>query len=213
MTGSTPSLQELIRRIANDDRRAFELFFTQNYNSLLRFALRYVRGRELAEEVVSDVFVKLWQKRASLPEVQHPVSYLFVAVKNQALNYLQKAENQPTAELEEVPVAWQTDYMTPERTLLTEELYQDIQRAVHKLPPQCQTIFRLVREEGLKYREVAEILNLSVKTVEVQMGIALKKISADLQHHFTQRPGQGNSTMRIALWLLPLLTAAQYYGR
>jgi RNA polymerase sigma-70 factor (family 1) len=210
MNISVPTLEELLHRMATaDDRRAFELFFTQYHNPLLRFAMRYVPGRELAEEVVSDVFLKLWQKRTMLPDIQHPTSYLYVAVRNQALNYLQKAENQPTAELEAVPAAWQVDDMTPERALLTEELYQDIQRAVQKLPPQCQTIFRLIREDGLKYREVAEILSISPKTVEVQMGIALKKISTDLQHHFTQRPGQAGNALRLALWLASLLAAAQ----
>ncbi|RSK37684.1 RNA polymerase sigma-70 factor [Hymenobacter metallilatus] len=206
-----PTTEDLLHRMATaDDPQAFALFFTRFHSPLLGFAMRYVRGRELAEEVVSDVFLKVWHKRASLPTIQNISSYLYVAVKNQALNYLQKAENHPTQELEEVPAALQVEDMTPERTLLTQELYHEIQRAVQKLPPQCQTIFRLIREDGLKYREVADILELSVKTVEVQMGIAIKKISAELQHHLPQgRPGAGGG-QRLAVWLGPLLPLAYW---
>ncbi|GGG40600.1 RNA polymerase sigma-70 factor [Hymenobacter glacieicola] len=212
MAAATPATEELVQRMAADDRQAFALFFTRYHGKLVTFATLYVRSRELAEEAVSDVFLKLWQKRTTLVEVKNINSYLYIAVKNQALNYLQKAENQPGLSLDEVPMALTVELMTPERELLTSELQAEIQRAVDKLPPQCKIIFRLIREDGLKYKEVADIMGISVKTIEVQMGIAIKKISVELQDHLRMRSSASasaaNRVLRIALSLLPLLSGA-----
>lgn len=208
MTTPTPTTEDLLLRMASaDDRQAFGVFFTRYHAPLVTFALPYVKARELAEEVVADVFLKLWNKRALLPAIQSINSYMYVAVKNQALNYRLRAENQPTLTLEDVPAAHPVDHLTPERTLLTQELQADITRAVNALPPQCQAIFRLVREDGLKYKEVADIMGLAPKTVEVQMGIALKKIGLELRQHLSDRAAPGR-TLRIAGLLLPLLLAA-----
>ncbi|MBX0291935.1 RNA polymerase sigma-70 factor [Hymenobacter sp. HSC-4F20] len=203
MNAASPTTEELVQRIAADDRQAFALFFTRYHGKLLTFAMHYVRARELAEEAVADVFLKLWQKRATLTAVSHITSYLYIAVRNQALNYRQKMENQPNLSLEDVPLGLTVEPMTPERELLTVELQAQIQAAVDKLPPQCKAIFRLIREDGLKYREVAEIMGISAKTVEVQMGIAIKKISAELHHYVRLRASPtataANRVLRIAL--------------
>ncbi|TGE25819.1 RNA polymerase sigma-70 factor [Hymenobacter aquaticus] len=207
MDSSHPSTALLLHRIATaDDRRAFEQFFTLYYPRLLKFAQFYVKSRELAEEVVSDVFFKLWQKRATLPEVKNMDSYLYISIKNQSLNYLQKAENQPAIPLEDLPAYLSVETLTPERTLLVSELQAEIHRAVDKLPPQCKIIFKLIREDGLKYKEVAEILGISTKTIEVQIGIAIKKISVDLQAHLAARQAPPR-VLRIAQALIPLLLA------
>ena len=201
------SAELLLHRIATaDDRRAFEQFFNRYYARLLKFSLTYVKSRELAEEVVSDVFVKLWQKRTGLLEIKSIDSYLYISVKNQSLNYLQKSENQPTTPLEDVPAAYTTETLTPERTLLASELQAEIFRAVERLPPQCKIIFKLIREDGLKYKEVAEIMSISVKTIEVQIGIAIKKISVDLRAHLVAKRAPA-PLMRIAQALGPLLLA------
>ncbi|MBT9392280.1 RNA polymerase sigma-70 factor [Hymenobacter sp. NST-14] len=207
----TPPLspEELLHRMAHhDDQSAFSELFTRYHSKLVVFALPFTRSRELAEEAVSDVFLKIWQKRATLVQVQNPASYLYVAVRNQALNYRQKVENQPSQPLEDLPAELMVELMTPERTLLQGELYAAIQQAVGKLPPQCQMVFRLVREEGLKYKEAADIMGISAKTVEVQMGIAIKKISQELQGHLPQRATGPNRVLRIALVLVALLPAA-----
>lgn len=212
MDSVSPAIEELVRRMATDDRQAFARFFSHYHGRLLKFALLYVRSRELAEEAVSDVFLKLWQKRTTLVEVHNLNSYLYIAVKNQALNYLQKVGNQPGVSLDEVPMALTVELMTPERELLTAELQAEIQRAVEKLPPQCKIIFRLIREDGLKYKEVAEIMGISVKTIEVQMGIAIKKISVELQQHLQMRSSASasaaNRILRIALAAFPFLLEA-----
>lgn len=208
-----PTTEALLARMAADDRQAFAQFFTRYHAPLLKFAQQYVRVRELAEEVVSDVFLKLWQKRATLVEVANITSYLYIAVRNQALNYVQKAENQAGVSLDDVPVQCTVELMTPERALLASELQAAIHQAVENLPPQCKIIFRLVREDGLKYKEVAEIMGISVKTIEVQIGIAIKKISQELHTHLPMRDSASasaaNRMMRIALttgpWLLALV--------
>lgn len=201
--------EELLQRMAlHDDQAAFSELFTRYYSKLVVFAMPFTRSRELAEEAVSDVFLKIWQKRTTLAQVHNPASYLYVAVRNQGLNYRQKAENQPSRPLEDLPAELMVELMTPERTMLHGELYTEIQQAVSKLPPQCQMAFRLVREDGLKYKEAADIMGISVKTVEVQMGIAIKKISQELQGHLPHRASGTNRIIRIALVLLSLLPAA-----
>ncbi|MBT2558602.1 RNA polymerase sigma-70 factor [Hymenobacter sp. ISL-91] len=213
MEAALPPTALLVHRIATaDDRRAFGELFNFYHPRLLKFSLLYVKSRELAEEVVSDVFFKIWQKRATLPEVKNLDSYLYISIKNQSLNYLQKAENQPTVALDDLPAHLTVETLTPERTLLVSELQAEIHRAVEKLPPQCKIIFKLIREDGLKYKQVAEILGISVKTIEVQIGIAIKKISADLQAHLAAgRPG-ATRTLRLAQALVPLLLAGGLVG-
>ncbi len=208
MDSSALSTELLLHRIATaDDRRAFEQFFSRYYARLLKFSLAYMKSRELAEEVVSDVFLKLWQKRTGLPEIKSLDSYLYISVKNQSLNYLQKSGNQPTTSLDEVSAFHTVENCTPERTLLASELQAEIFRAVERLPPQCKIIFKLIREDGLKYKEVSEIMGISVKTIEVQIGIAIKKISVDLRGHLVARRAPAAPLMRIAQALAPVLLA------
>ncbi|MBC7890925.1 MAG: RNA polymerase sigma-70 factor [Sphingobacteriaceae bacterium] len=180
-----PTLDQLtdwIRRIAGDDpRSAFRALFEAFYPELLRFALFYVRQKEVAEELVQDVFVKIWQRRHFLPGVQNLRSYLFTATRHHCLNHLQKAVV-PLVSLDELPSETALkDNFHPENALLLEETRHVIQGAIDHLPPQCRLIFNLVREQGLSYREVAEVLELSPRTVESQMGIALKKLAAALR--------------------------------
>jgi len=182
MRPTPDQLTDWIRRIAGDDpRSAFRALFEVFYPQLLRFALFYVRQKEVAEELVQDVFVKIWQRRHFLPSVQNLRSYLFTATRHHCLNQLQKAAL-PLVSLDELPSeAVLTDDFHPENAFLLEETRLGIQGAIAQLPPQCRLIFSLVREQGLSYREVAEVLDLSPRTVESQMGIALKKLAAALR--------------------------------
>lgn len=165
----------------HDDRRAFKRLFEAFYTELIRFALFFVRIREVAEEVVLDVFVKVWERRHLLMGIENMRSYLFTATKNHALNQLKSTHTHHFVDWNDTDEKDTADLQSPEMHLIRAEVEIEVQRAVATLPPQCQLIFRMVREQGFSYKEVAEHLGVSTRTVEAQMGIAIKKLSSILR--------------------------------
>lgn len=170
-------------RIAqNDDAFAYKELFVSFYNPLLRFAITMVKSKEQAEEVVSDVFIYIWEKRKRIGSITNLKVYLFIAVKNTSLNYLSRQNKNLTENVDEAGIEFKSIYFDPEQLMVTAEMVSLIKNAIEQLPPKCRLIFKLIKEEELKYREVAEILGVSVKTVESQISIALKKIGTSI--HF-----------------------------
>jgi RNA polymerase sigma-70 factor (ECF subfamily) len=148
---------------------------------LHHFARVITRSPEIAEEIVEDVFVKLWSNRHRINEVENLTVYLYVAVKNRSLNAIsQKATELIRAPFDDLDIEAAQVTSDPYNLLVTAEMMKRMQQAVDNLPPRCKMIFKLVREDGLKHREVAEILNISLNTVDVQMAIAIKKICTEL---------------------------------
>jgi RNA polymerase sigma-70 factor (family 1) len=167
-------LQERIAQ--NDDSFAYKELFSAFYNPLLRFAIMLVKSKEQAEEVVSDVFLNVWEKRKRINSISNLKVYLFIAVKNTAFNYLSRQNKNLTDNVDEVGIEFKSIYFDPEQLMVTAEMVARIKGAIDQLPPKCKLIFKLIKEEEFKYRHVAEILGVSVKTVESQITIALKKI-------------------------------------
>lgn len=165
----------------HDDKKAFEELFELYYQRLYRFAYYYTQCKEAAEEVVADVFINIWESRNTIDTIHNIETYLFTSVKNRSLNYLQK-EKQHLYSIENFTENFQS-HITPEKILIQNELQQEINEALAQLPPKCQVIFKLIRVDGLKYKEAAEILGISPKTIEVQIGIALKKLNLILRKH------------------------------
>ncbi|MFB0495415.1 RNA polymerase sigma-70 factor (ECF subfamily) [Mucilaginibacter sp. SG538B] len=171
----------------NDDENAFELFFHVLNNSLIKFCVLYVHQREIAEEIVSDVFVKCWLNRKNLTEIQNPETYLFVAVKNQSLNHIKKYSTIHVVQIEETNTVEFVNTYNPQKEIENKELIFRMDQAIAGLPQQCRIVFRLIKEDGMKYKEVAEILNISPRTVQTQLFRAIKKLSVVLtqynKHH------------------------------
>ena len=160
-----------------DDDKAFEsLFYTLN-TALIKFSMMYIHQKEVAEEIVSDVFVKCWVNRKSLGEVRNIDTYLFVAVKNQSLNHLKKYSHIHLVQVEDTNEVRFVKPFTPQEALEKKELLFKMEQSIEELPQQCRIIFRLIKEEGIKYKEVAEILNISPRTVQTQLFRAMKKLS------------------------------------
>ena len=159
-----------------EDQQAYKELFTSFYSYLFHFAFAIVKSKESAEEVVSDVFIKIWEKREALEKISSLKVYLYVATRNVAFNYADKQKRFATNNIEDFPIEFKSRYFDPEQLLITAEMVSIIKNEINKLPPKCKAIFKLVKEDGLKYKEVAEILNISPKTVENQLAIALRKI-------------------------------------
>lgn len=177
----TTQIWELQSRIANDDEAAFTQLYLQTGKKLLQFSISLVRSKELAEELVEDIFVKLWANRHSITEIQNLTVYLYVAVKNKSLTVLsQKSKQLIAASFDFLETNIDEFATDPYDVMITQEMMARMQQAVDSLPPRCKMIFKLIREDGLRYKEVAEILNISINTIDAQMAIAVKKICTSL---------------------------------
>jgi RNA polymerase sigma-70 factor (ECF subfamily) len=172
--------QSLWEQIQKGQKSALEELFRLYYTPLVRFAYQKVQSSDVAEDLVQEVFFKLWNQRDSIRITTSLKSYLYTATKNLSLNELQKTKRH--AELNQVYSEQQEQYvpgMSEEDAAIWD---QRIQEAVSTLPTRCQEVFRLSRFEGLTYQEIADSLNISPKTVENQMGKALSVLREKLAH-------------------------------
>jgi len=175
---SPTEIKELQRRLAvYDDEAAYRELFIAFYKPLQQFAFSFVKTRDLAEEIVSDVFMRIWEKRGEMETIHNLKVYLYVSIKNTSLKYLLKQQRQVAISIDELDVELESFLRTPEELMLTAEMMNKIQQTVNSLPPRCKLIFKLIKEDGLRYKEVAEILNITVKTIDNQLAIALRKIN------------------------------------
>ena len=161
-----------------DDTKAFGQLYVAYMHRLLQLAHSIIKNKELAEEIVSDVFVRIWQRRKNLKKVDNLRLYLYVSTKNTALNYLSRHFRKDTISLDEMSINMPIAGYNPEELMITSEAVRRIAVAIQQLPPRCKLVFKLVKEDRLKYNEIAQILNISVKTIDAQLAIALKKISS-----------------------------------
>lgn len=164
-------------RIAADDQGAFTELYQLFGARLIQFAISLTRSKEISEELVEDVFVGIWAKRRELTAIENLTIYLYVSVKNRALTSLsRKAKELITEPYDQLEPALEEFAADPYELMITTEMLKKMQDAIEALPPRCKMIFKLVREDGLRYREVSEILNISVNTIDAQMAIAVKRI-------------------------------------
>lgn len=164
-----------------DDIMAFEKLHAKYFSALCNFTFSYLKDKQLCEEVISDVFVALWQKRKELTHVRSIKSFLYTCAKNLSIDTIRKnnIRIQPDTSLYEIEIPEVDDHiLTP---LEQNEFKEHINFAIEKLPPQCKLIFKMLLNDQLAYKEIAEVLNLSRKTVEAQIAIAYKKITLHLK--------------------------------
>ncbi len=164
----------LLAGIKKSDEKAFAELFNAWYHFALEVAFHYC-NHEDAEEIAGDFFCKLWQNRQKVDGIHNFKNYLFVSVKNQCLNALRKRK-MDTVALENIFDIHDFPENDPWLGIVTSELETQMNQSIENLPPKCREIFLLVREEGLHYREVAEKLSISMKTVDVQLSRATRKI-------------------------------------
>ena len=184
---NTEVLEHILTRIKNGDESSFRHFFDFYYERFFRVAHYYVRNHEIAEEVVMDVFARFWKRRNRLLEIKDFKNYAYSSVKNQCINLLNR-KRIDTESLAEYSPSTMVEFVEPESLFLGKELAKELEDAVSSLPPRCQLIFRMIREDGLKYQEVAETLDVSLKAVENQMLIAMKRLSLALDVSKKKKP-------------------------
>ncbi len=172
---------ELFLKLQEGDERAFKVLFQKYYSAMCLFARQYLKDHEMAEEAVQDMFVRIWEKKQSLHIETSVKNYLFRAVRNHCLNQIQheKIKSQYASRVQDSAV----QDIDPDQFYIEVNLLERIEKSINSLPPKRQEIFRMSREQGLKYKEIAENLNISVKTVEAQMGLALKILREELKEY------------------------------
>jgi len=171
---SQASERDLQERIRAGDERAFDSVFRTHYAHLVRVAESMLRERALAEEIAQEVMLELWRRRESLEVEQTFAAYLIRSTRNRALNHI-RHQRVVAREAAAAAIEPQTS-RSAEEELLGVELQQAVREAIDALPEKSREVFRLSREQGLKYVEIASVLEISVKTVEKRMGQALSEL-------------------------------------
>lgn len=169
-------IRKYLRQMQEEDSQtALRKFYDLCFDRFFRIAYYYLKTEEWAQEVVLDVFMKIWERRESLHTIANLEDYFFVTVKNASLNYLEKEQRRKniTEEISETPP--DQEY-SPEETLISEELFAHYVKALDRLPEKCREIFIRIREEKQSYAQVAGELKISTNTVDAQLQKAVTRL-------------------------------------
>jgi len=192
MTTTNATNETLIKyvqeEIALGNQKAFRQLFDFYAPRLVHFSFLIVKQYEVAVELVDDVFIKIWKHRTEIIGIKNIRVYLYTSVKNTSLNYLSKKAHELVTESFDFLHIDLREPANPEQQAISHEIQNRIDKAIDSLPPRCKMIFKLVRQDGLKYREVSSILNISEKTVDAQMVIAVKRVSEQVISCFNYFP-------------------------
>ncbi|WP_158643834.1 RNA polymerase sigma factor [Pseudobacter ginsenosidimutans] len=173
--GQTHNEKELLQLSAGGDESAFAQLFLQNRHKLFSFLMRLTQSPEATEDVIQDIFMKLWRNRSSLTEIESFSSYLFRMAQNQCITHFKRMAKE-TLILSRMASGASPSRSTTDEHLALKEVQEQLQQAVSKLTPQQKLVFTLSREKGLKYEEIAAELNISASTVKNHMIDALRII-------------------------------------
>jgi RNA polymerase sigma-70 factor (ECF subfamily) len=171
------NLEMLFQQVAEYDcKTSFEEIFRRMFKPLCTLANGLVKNHEAAEEIVDDVFFSLWKNRKKIVISISFQSYLLTSVRNRSFDFLRKMKSEKSAVILERAYGMPCNQYMAHEKLAYEELSSNLETAILRLPKQCRRIFLMSREDELKYKEISKILNISVKTVDTQMGRALKHL-------------------------------------
>ena len=184
--------KELILQIRNNDsERAFRALFDRHYERMYRAALYFVQNEDLAKEVTLDVLASIWEKRKTMIIPDDFRHYSFVMVRNAAINIIKKESalegNVPITNVSSVDAGFS---ISPEELLEQSELFETYERLVSELPERCREVYMMVKEDGRSYADVAQELNISVKTVDAQLQKALSFLRQNLSHYLERSSGK-----------------------
>jgi len=179
MNQNSNDKSRLVEKIRSGDHSAFETIFYRYYSQLCVFSNSYVKSLDIARDVVQEVFIKIWDNRVDLYINQSLKAYLFMAVRNQSLNFLQQKKQKKRLE-DRLRKQQSLNETINQDEFNAEELTQKVWRVVEELPERRRTIFILYRKHGLSYAEIGEVMGIARKTVENQMGKSLKYIREQL---------------------------------
>lgn len=181
-------LKYTLRKIVEEnDQRAFSDFFDHYHTRLINLALLFLPEYDLAEEVVSEVLLKLLQKKGDLLKINNFEGYLFRMIKNQALNLLKtRSKENRNVRVDDIQDYLLPDGSDPVKEMINKDLGETLNRAIQKLPPKRKLVFKMVKDENMSYKEVGEILEISERTVEVHLKLAIEDLRSILQKYYDE---------------------------
>ena len=175
---------KLVKGIRENDKKSLEKLFMSLYVRLRNYANTLTNSPDDSEDIVQEVFLKVWNKRSELDENGSIQTYLFVCTRNSCLNWLKHRKTEDAyARIMAIVYEDSEGIVTPYESLIADDIEKDFRQVLDELPVQCRRVFELNRFEGLKYHEIAAHLNISIKTVETQMSRALVKMRFQLKKH------------------------------
>ena len=172
-------------------------------DELLWFAIGFLKNKEIAEEIVSDVYVNIWNNRSQTEKINNLKSYLFTSVRNGCVSHLRKVKNEKIISIDSVNEFSFIPVEVPEDGLVEKEIIEQIYAAIETLPCKCRMVFTLAKINGLKYKEIAEVLDITEKTVNNHLVLAVKKITELL--NVTKKTKEKTSPLkRVSLFMFSL---------
>lgn len=181
-------LKHLLTRIVHhNDERAFSTLFDCYYTRLMNLAMLFIPQYDQSQEIVSEVFVQLLKKKQDLLKIERFEGYLFTMVKNRALNFLKsRIKTQGHILIDDLEDHLTSDYILPDEKLINDDLRLALVNAIQQLPPKRRLAFKMVKDEGMSYKEVAAILDISERTVEVHLKLAIQNLRIVLEDFYEE---------------------------
>lgn len=169
----------------SDSQTALKSLYLAYFRPLMRFTNLYASSPAEAEEIVSDTFLAIWNNRKQLLDISNFDSYIYTVARHKAISYYRKHHIEEVS-LNEIPIdLFTSTETTPEEEFISQEGIHRLNLAIDSLPTKCKIAFKLVREDKLKYKEVAAILDISVKTLETHLANAVRKLRETLSDDYT----------------------------
>lgn len=172
----------LLDRVARKDESAFRSVYDTYHPIVYTYALKYLKSEIDAEEVVHEVFLKLWLRDSNALPINNLNSYLRTLARNRSLDILRRKALENRLDLQSA-VTWHEDHNETEELIILNDTKKILERGIELLPPQQKQVYRLCRDEGMKYEQAAELLHLSPATVHTHMKLALKFLRTYIQRH------------------------------
>lgn len=169
-------IERLTKRISKSDESAFREFFDYYYPRLLNYAFVIIKNHESAEDIVLEVLHSVWERRSKIHQIEMLSTYLYICTRNKTLDYHKKNSRLINVGFDDPHYEEYMTHVNPEIRLINKELVDTIDRAILNLPEKTRMVYRLIKEEGMKYQEAAELLGVSVKTINNQLLSAMKEI-------------------------------------
>lgn len=170
-------------KMVEGNKEAFKILFEKYYPDLCNLVNLYLQNPTVSEEIVQDLFIYLWEKRGKIKIETSLKAYLLQAAKYKSLNYIRNEKNKNLI-LNEITDRERVSLEMPDRAIDANQLREIIENSINSLPERCRQVYIMGKERNMTYKEISEEMGISVKTVEVQMGNALKKLREQLRPHY-----------------------------
>jgi RNA polymerase sigma-70 factor, ECF subfamily len=184
------SEKELIDGLTQGDKQVFDLIFRNHYPGLCTYACSYVKSAEIAEEIVQELFIRIWEKHPTLHIHTSIKAYLYQSVFNASVNHLKKLQSKGYSHIDVESQTVRNELLSMDMAddkfskLYSDDAERDLESAIESLPDQCRQIFRMARFSNMSYGEISDRLNVSRSTVKTQMARAMDKIMKQMDKYF-----------------------------